>query len=281
MQIEHDIMEMLGCATIAQPGQAVFTVDTLWVVPPGVFLISAVAMQRGTVSGESWPTVPASRIARAGVDLLRAQNGNRLGDGGGEGGFSGGSTSQTYDGGGADYGYYGGGGGGGGGGYGGPGGDGGTALHPDSGGNAAMWVGKAAAANSGGGGGAMCGTIFYAPGGGGGVGLNGVGSSGAGVSAWPSSANPGSNGGYGGATTSGGSWAVGENGAIGGNYGGAQGDKRGAASYASRGRGGANAWANNIAVYPGETLQIYVQGNGGVRVLWGGDLFYPNNAGNL
>lgn len=280
MQIEHDIMEMLFCGALAQPGQVVFTTDTLWVVPAGVFAISALCIQRGTVAGETWTAVPGARISRAGVDLVRAKNGDRLGAGGGDGGFSGARMHDTTgDPGGGSTIWLGAGGGGGAGGYSGSGGAGGDWVDSAYGGSSSDWVGKNGA--GGGGGGGICGSTDYAAGGGGGVGLLGTGSSGLGGTAFPSSAGGGSSGGAGASTPYGNTYALGQNASgIGGTYGGAAGDFRGGV-YPKRGRGGANAWDNGIAVYPGETLQIYVQGNGGVRVLWGGDRFYPNNAGNL
>ncbi len=95
--------------------------------------------------------------------------------------------------------------------------------------------------------------------------------------AWPSTATGGSSGQNGGTTPSGESWQnVGTG--NGGLYGGAAGDVRGSGTYSARGRGGACAWKNNIAVTPGETLTITVEGNGGVRVLWGVGRSYPSNA---
>ena len=91
-------------------GQLVFTSNTTLTVPPGVTSLCACAQQRDG-------NAAAVSLVVAGAEVLRAQNGARIGDGGGDGG-AGGS------------------GGGGGGGYGGDGGAGGGALPagPGSGG---------------------------------------------------------------------------------------------------------------------------------------------------
>lgn len=262
-------------------GQAVFTADGSLLVPRGVFGLSAVCVQRGTVTAEAWAGVPASRIVRNGVDVVRAQNGNRLGDGGGDGGMSGARQSDTRENiAAAPYQIFlGGGGGGGAGGYNGNGGDGGDWIDGNVGGTAANWVGKSAAAGSGGGGGGICGGRDYKPAGGGGVGLNGIGATGAGGTAFPSSAGGGSGGGAGVAAPYGTTQYGDYSGTAGGVYGGAQGDQRNAQTYVKRGRGGALAWKNNVLVYPGEILQVY-PGGGAVRVIWGNGRTYPSNAGN-
>ena len=272
---------LLGAAfsggAIAAPSQQIFTTTTSWVVPAGVYSISAVCIQRGTVAGETWTSVPAAKIARSGTDLVRAQNENRLGDGGGDGGMSGARSSHTVEY--IDYNpwlyFIGSGGGGGAGGYNGAGGEGGRWLDSSEGGNTSHWGGENAATSSGGGGGGICGARDYASGGGGGGGLLGIGATGVGGTAWPSSATGGSGGANGGTTPYGvGSSAVG----AGGLYGGAAGDQRASSAYPARGRGGACSWKNNIPVSPDETLTITVEGNGGVRVLWGGDRSFPSNA---
>ena len=265
------LSKMIQALHPVAPGQVEFTTDSIFIVPPGVFSVSAVCMQRGTVAGEAWAGVPAARIVRAGLDVVRAQNGNRLGDGGGDGGMSGSHVPYTVPE--SPYNQAGGGGGGGGGGYAGDGGPGGD-FHVTNG----PWVGAAAVANSGGGGGGMSGANSYPPAGGGGVGLEGIGPTGGGVNTWPSTAKPGSYGDPGAMPPNSKSQTTGSNGGL---YGGAQGDMRTGAAYGRRGRGGANAWKNNIAVYPGEVLQVFVAGNGGVRIMWGGERSYPSNAAGI
>lgn len=238
-------IDWLMASALADPpvGQLILTASGPWVVPPGVTSISAVAVQAGGSS-------PGALIQRGAAVLLRAQNGARIGDGGGEGGTVGnsgivhGTTAAHYQNGGP-----------GAGGYSGNGGDG------------AWWVpvsfshrGETAGMGGGGGGG---GSSIRWPdaeqpdnlSAGGGVGLYGQGASG----------EPGLPG----------------SGGTGATYGGCYWN-------ATPIRGGALAWKNSIAVTPGETLAISIgershsySGPGAVRIIWGGDRSFPYNAGDI
>ncbi len=76
------------------------------------------------------------------------------------------------------------------------------------------------------------------------------------------------------------------NGYIGGSYGGGS---AGVDDTSPGSMGGACAWVNDVAVTPGQQVQVTVpavlpwslQGAGAVRIMWGGDRSYPNNAGDL
>ena len=173
---------MLGFAA-ATPGQVGFTTAGThnWVVPDGVQEICMVAVQSGTLSA-----LP-SAVTVSGTIVCRAQNGARIGDGGGDGGLGGNNYwdgMQTN-----------GGGGGGAGGYSGNGGKGGGADSPTAG-----------QGGGGGGGSGATGSPTYTPARvGGGVGLKGQGANGA-PGPYTSPGLPGSDGSgqqYGGGTTNG------------------------------------------------------------------------------
>jgi hypothetical protein len=142
---------MAAAAAAAAPGQVEFTTAGTynWNVPEGVTSLCAVLVQGGGAA--------ASTLTYNATVYCRAQNGNRIGDGGGDGG-AGGSYDMTYD-------RYGGGGGAGG--YAGNGGHGGIYQYASS--------ITLPAANTGAAAGGMA---AYAPGaygaGGGGVGLKGI-----------------------------------------------------------------------------------------------------------
>ncbi len=227
----------------AAPGQVVLTGGN-FVVPEGVYSISVVCVGRV--------------LRRGGVDLVRAKRGDRLGDGGGDGGTSplaGGSSYYLSGGGGA-------------GGYSGNGGAGGNLGGSNEGlnGNAGNGGG-----GGGGGGGGLQPDFYPAPsiehmgGPGGGVGLRGVGANGT-------------------AGAGGGQWGQGSPGGPG---------SPGGTVYGGGipGRHGLTlAWANNIPVTPGETLTTayaetdsFVASSQGsaMRILWGGGRSYPSNAGDL
>ena len=152
-------------------------------------------------------------------------------------------------------------GGGGAGGYSGAGGAGANPGDPGGGG-----VGGA-----GGGGGGGVASPFYAGGLGGGVGLNGVGVSGSGGSTGGTDGGPGGDGSQ-----------------LSGS--GAYGAGRGAYSTFYSATGGNLRYLNGIAVTPGETLTLSVDGvpvgylgggpttAGAVRIMWGGSRSYPSNA---
>ena len=170
MSVRNILMAAASGAAGAPPGQVLLrTGTTSWTVPAGVTSICVVAVQGGGAPyGASSPVT----VTVAGSVVCRAQNVNRLGDGGGDGGTGG----QVY--------YYGGkywpGSGGGAGGYSGNGGQGGGGMN-------------AAANGNGGGGGGGATATWYANSGfdGGGVGLLGQGSAGTVTS---THGNPGSNG---------------------------------------------------------------------------------------
>jgi hypothetical protein len=138
------------------------------------------------------------------------------------------------------------------------------------GGGAGGYIGNG---GSGGNGGdhVLYGDLIYYGGYGGGVGLYGLGESGAGgagLSAGASGSGGGGGGGSGGARTI-------QDGAPGSNglkllYGG--GDRAG-------GNGGGLGWKNKIPVNPGQIIKIMAgAGNGAVRVMWGVNRSFPNNA---
>lgn len=234
-------------------GQRVFTSAGTFnfTVPGGVTSISMVAVQ---TAGGAATTVTVNSVL-----VCRAQNGARIGDGGGDGG-AGGDGSAFWNG----YAYenYQGGGGGAGG-YSGSGGRGGTMIVYGPG---DFSLGNTSGSGGGGGGGPPP----YFPSGqsapivaAGGVGLLGIGPSGSPGNQYGSPGTPGSNGTgrlYGG----------------GRNYGG---------PYGSSGiSGGALAYKNNVAVTPGQTVQIVISpgpnnntddNNGAVRIIWGEGRAYP------
>lgn len=237
-------IELRGAA-LPMCGQAVFTANGTWTPPPGVTSFSAVAVQRGGAQGEA----NASKITVGGTVVLRALNGSRIGQGGGDGGLGGASllasigSSGGYPGGGTDYDY----GGGGAAGYAGNGG---------RGGRSGQGIAPTAGSGGGGGGGGSDGTV---PGDGGGVGLYGQAASGAAA---------GSNGPGGDGSPPGPFYGVGAG-----------------APYGGDGRGGALAWANDLACTPGVGVAVQaVSGNGtagAVRIIWGGGRSFPFNAGDM
>ena len=78
---------MLAFAS-APPGQVEFTTQGVhtWVVPDAVERLCMVAVQGAEVIG----TASATVVTIAGTVVCRAQNGNRIGTGGGNGGARGG-----------------------------------------------------------------------------------------------------------------------------------------------------------------------------------------------
>ncbi len=237
-------IELLGAA-LPMLGQVVFTSSGTWTPPPGVTSFSAVAVQRGGAQGEA----NASKITVGGTVVLRALNGSRIGQGGGDGGLGGASllasigSSGGYPGGGTEFDY----GGGGAAGYAGNGG---------RGGRRGQSIAPTAGSGGGGGGGDSDGS---APDRGGGVGLYGQAASGAAA---------GSNGPGGNGSPPGPFYGVGAD-----------------ASYGGDGRGGALAWANDLACTPGVGVAVQaVSGNGtagAVRIIWGGGRSFPFNAGDM
>lgn len=226
----------------AAPGEVYFYhVNRTWTVPEGVFSICAVAQQ--------YMNSTAISLTVSGVIVLRAKNGLRIGDGGGDGGLGGATTR----------------GGGGGGGYTGNGGDGGlTQIF----GIDTYGLQGANGVGGGGGGGGGPGVrkgeypapdTNYFAGTGGGVGLMGIGANGTGGGG----ADPASG-------TNGVSGAAGSPDARYGNTGG------GVNGY----DGGALSWANNIPVTPGQVLTLASE-NGRIRIFWGGGRSFPSNAGYL
>jgi len=231
-------IELRGAA-LPVCGQAVFTASGTWVPPPGVTSFCAVAVQSGGAQGEA----NASKITVGGTVVLRALNGSRVGQGGGDGGLGGASllasigSSGGYPGGGTDTDY----GGGGAAGYAGNGG---------RGGRNGQGIAPTAGAGGGGGGGDSDGT---SPSSGGGVGLYGQGASGAaGYYSGGADGSPPAP-----------FFGVGLGAAFGGD-----------------GRGGALAWANDIACTPGVGVAVQAINGGAVRIIWGGGRSFPFNAGD-
>lgn len=256
MSVRAILMAASGAQAAAPAGQVILlTGTTSWTVPAGVTSICVVAVQGGStpVAGASPTTVTVS-----GTVVCRAQNENRLGDGGGDGGVGGtGSTDfETYQ---SNAG------GGGAGGYSGNGGNGGngtTSVVPLSG-----------AGSGGGGSGGAC-TYWYGgiAGAGGGVGLLGQGSSGAAVGGGINWSQPGNPGSAGSAAT----------------YGGGAPGNNGYYQNVNGGRGGALAYKNNIAVTPGQTVTLSIPatqdgaGPAAVRIIWGSGRSFPStNTGDV
>lgn len=253
----------------APPGQVVFTgtsaadLSQTWVVPEGVYAISAVVVG---AYGQA-----DARIKRSSTTLLSVYD--TIGTNGVGGGNGGGAGNP-----GGSYGPLGRAGSGGAGGYTGNGGNGGSTS---SGGSDVIngTAGTNGSGGGGGGGGAGVGSFGYYGSGasGGGVGLLGTGSSGTGGAAGVPGGNV--NG------TPGGSGSAGTN-KFGAGY-----------THPDYGQsaGGNLRWKNDIPVTPGETLTItanrgsvggyYVPSSlehqAGIRIMWGGGRSYPSNAGDV
>lgn len=236
-------------STGAAPGQVVYAMAGTynWTVPAGVTSISMVAVQPG---GTSLGTT----ITYASVTVCRAQNGARIGDGGGDGG-NGGK------------------GGGGAGGYSGNGGNGGFTDEFGT-------VNPTAGTGGGGGGGTTVSGVFFYHTAGGGVGLLGQGANGAAGTFGDESTARGGKGGSGGGDGQGYPPGGGQP-AYGGSFGGGGGmDYDGESTYTNR--GGALSYKNNVAVTPGQVVTIVIpalgrrnNGGGGVRIIWGAGRAYP------
>lgn len=227
---------------IVSPTQGYFSLEnTTFTVPDGVYSICAAAQQTDGAAS-------AVTLVIDGVTVLRAQNGNRIGDGGGDGG-----TGTTGSG------------GGGAGGYAGNGGNGGLIYYDGL--NTSGTNGGAGSGGSGGGGGGggikkgeyPAPDSIYPSQSGGGVGISGIGLSGsAGVGANGVSGTPASAGGSGSADAELGLSGAGGAGVF----------------------GGALAWKNNIPVTPGQTITVNAAG-GRVKLVWGAGMSYPNNAASV
>ena len=262
-----DFMSLLAASQPeVAPGQVVFTVSGTWTVPTGVYAVSMVCVQGGM--GDTNRAQTESSVTVAGVVVCRAKRGASVGDAYFDGGLQGLSFREAEGG----TNEYGNGGGGGAAGYAGGGGAGGDAYF--GGGGPSNWNGKAG--SGGGGGGGTCGippSSKYG-GGGGGVGLLGLGASG------PGGVYTGAFGGSGG-SGGGGGFELG-----GGSYGGSRPSREDNLYY--RGYGGSLAYANNVAVAPGQVITLVCtasglinDGAGAIRILWGGGRSYPSNAGNF
>lgn len=218
-------------------GQAVIALaNTTWTVPAGVTSISACAQQQDGSKA-------AVSLVVSGTTVLRAQNGARIGDGGGDGGAAGS-------------------GGGGGGGYAGDGGDGGDSVYNPDG----TYSGRGGGDGTGGGGA-------------GGYGMSSRwvqdpvwgGSSGSGQHLEYTAARPGGGVGISGQGASGtGASPNGSHDPINGYMG------AGPAGVA----GGALAWKNAVAVTPGQVITVNAAG-GRIRIIWGPGRSYPTTAGNV
>lgn len=257
MSIFNLVMAAAGLSSGPVQGQVLFTnTDTVtWTVPAGVTSISIVCVQEGGINGSSSPGY--SYVRNSGLSIVcMAQNGARVGDGGGDGGFGGtGSGTQGSGGGGA-------------GGYAGNGGNGSS-----GGGAATAGVGGAA-------GGGYSGTAgsFSIGWTGGGVGVLGQGSSGAaGTLSVP-----------GGGAGSGGQDGTQDVGVL---YGAGYRGAYFSGTHTAGGRGGALSYKNNITVTPGDVFYISPYGptaesngnsNAAIRIIWGeGRAFPSTNTGNV
>lgn len=237
-------------AAAAPAGQVVLlTGTTSWTVPAGVTSISVVAVQGGSNPNSG---APAVTVTINSTIVCRAQNENRIGDGGGNAGTqgNGGSDYETYT-------LYGGGSGAGG--YSGNGGNGGS--------NDGFSIVFPTSGNGGGGGGGGFDNSSL-PGNGGSVGLLGQGSNGA-------AGNQGQDGGNGSSGTALG-YGAGAKGV--GNY----------YPNMAGGRGGALSYKNNIAVTPGQAVTLSIPatianaGPAAVRIIWGAGRSFPStNTGDV
>lgn len=233
-------------------GQALFTSagTTQWTVPDGVTALAMVCIQANGSAAATSVTVGTTVVCRA-------QNGARIGDGGGDGGPGG---PPTYDGGS----YMPGGGGGGAGGYNGNGGAGGAGVPPTM--NWSIGIGGD---GQGGGGGGGAGAfqqynVFPPPGGGTGGGVSPYGAGANGKGATPVYGK-GVDGGPG-------------SGAVGRLYGGGP----GAGQFGAGAAGGALAWRNAVPVVPGSTVTINCAADGCARLIWGEGRAYPStNTGDV
>ncbi len=214
---------------------------------------SIVVGNAGSHSGNNGNSGGSSSFTYAGTTTTAGGGGGGQGDGGASGGSpgSGGSRSGTHDGGGN-----GGGGGQDGSNHGGPGG-GGAAGYSGNGGQGASAPNTNAhngegGSGGGGGGGGKGGQSERGGGGGGGVGIYGQGGSGGGGQGFGQDSNEGRGGSGGSGGTNGGN-ANGENGGQGGQYGGGHGGPQSSAT-------GNNGF------------------RGAVRIIWGGNRNFPNNA---
>lgn len=235
------------CGPTVPKGQAYIQgVNTTWPVPANITSISIACQQ---ISGAHAPV----SVVAAGNVVVRAENGNRVGTGGGNGGLPGQAGMGDS-------------GGGGGGGYFGDGGNGGMYAVVA---NSAWEMGPGApgaAGSSAAGGGASASRVYQGSWGGGGATYSYTGAGpGGGVGIEGASSGQGSGGGPGG--PAGGSSGAGPvNGLRGG---GPPGE-----------RGGALAWLGALAVTPGQVLTINAAG-GRVRIVWGPGRSYPSNAGEV
>lgn len=217
---------------IAAPSQVVLTSSVDWPFPAGVYSCSLVAVQPG---GETANTGVV--VTLGGTIICRAQNGGRIGDGGGDGSVGG--PGQYRD----DGIFYGGGGGGAG--------------------------GYSAAGNTGTGGSGASGSIAgYNCGG---VGGGGVGLLGSGASGYPGSGHSGSLGGDGGGS---GGYVFG---GIGGLYGGGSGGSYSGDGYTGGALSYKNGITGYPGLILSIAIPTNYNGGGGaVRVIWGPGRSFPS-----
>ncbi|RYF02378.1 MAG: discoidin domain-containing protein [Comamonadaceae bacterium] len=240
-----DIEQMMFAqrATVAAH-QFIFTgSNTTWTVPEGVTSICACAQQ---ANGDS----AAVTLVIGGVTQLRAQNENRIGDGGGDGGSAGLNAWGVKSGGGGGGGYTG---------YGGTGGASGATSNAVSAGGSNGNPGTGGGGGGGGGGGRDTAGGFASSYPGGSVGISGIGANGTTGVGWIP-INPG-------AISAGGPGSPDSR--LGNIGGGADGQ-----------RGGALAWKNDIAVTPGQVLTINASG-GRIRIISGAGRSYPYLAASV
>lgn len=249
-QFQH----LMACYQAPASGQsAEITASGNYTVPAGVYSVGMAAVQG---AGQADPTNAGTSITVAGVIVCHAKNGARIGDGGGDG-FS---PATATD---------------------------GTIQPPTGGGGAGGYSGNGGSGTGGCGGNGENGAAGWGAGGGGGVGLKGEGASGANASG----AYPGDFGGTNGRGGGGGSGGANGNtrstgssiGGTGGSYGGGTGGS-GSMTLGTGKKGGALAWKNSVAVYPGQLLTLSFGGGGGgggVRFVWGPGRSYPSNAGDV
>lgn len=247
-------MAAAGLLTVQQ-GQYRYTstANELWTVPAGVTSICILCIAEGGAWGNTSASPSGAPcdvlLYPALTPIVRAHNGNRLGDGGGDGGVGGASNASWA------------GGGGGAGGYAGAGG---------AGASFSVSSGTAGTGGAGGGGGrkAVSGNTFGY--GGGGTWDSGQGANGAG---YASQGGGGGSGGGDGSEATAGLFGAGLPGyALSGT------------TFTYGGRGGALAYVNNVAVTPGQQLLLRPYGNTDtsgaynqcIHIIWGPGRSYPS-----
>lgn len=255
MSVRNLVMASAGVSSGPVQGQYRYTstANELWTVPAGVTSICILCISEGGPWGNTSASnsgSPCDVLAYPALTtIVRAQNGSRVGTGGGDGGLGGASNSAWA------------GGGGGAGGYAGTGG---------AGASSSVASGTSGTGGAGGGGGrkAVSGNTFGY--GGGGTWDQGQGADGIG------NASTGGGGGSGG--------GAGSEATAGMFGGGLPGYALSGTTFVYGGRGGALSYINNVAVTPGQQILLRPYGAGDtsgaynqvIRIIWGAGRAFPS-----